>query len=420
MEYLLIRGGRPLRGSLRVQGSKNAALPMLAATLLCDGPCVLHNCPEIRDVHTALALLRGLGCEATLTGGCARLDAAQRCGTRLDPALAGSMRGSVLLLGALLAAAGEAHVPLPGGCDLGARPIDLHLRGLETLGARVRCEDGVLSCSGKLHSGVVLLRYPSVGATENLMLAACGADGPVTILGAAREPEIEALAGFLNACGGCVEGAGSAILRVTPRPLRGGHDTVPGDRMAASTLLCAVAASGGSLTLHGVEPQQLSPVLRALRAAGCSLREAQGRLELKAGLLHAIPPVITGPCPAFPTDAQPLLMAALLRAEGATLFDETVFEDRYRHVPALRSLGASIRVAGRVACVSGVASLHGAAMTATDLRGGAAMLIAALAAEGESRLYALSHLRRGYADLPRELNSLGASLTHLTQEPDSR
>lgn len=412
MNFIRVCGGNRLRGTLRVQGAKNAALPILAATLLCGERCELRGCPDISDVHTAVAILRSLGCEAAFDQGIVTVDAKNACITQIAPALAGRMRSSVTFLGPLLARFGAACVPLPGGCVLGTRPLDLHLAGLEALGAEASCAGGAIVCRGRLHGGTVILRYPSVGATENLMLAACGACAPVTVLGAAKEPEIEDLAGFLNACGADVRGAGSARICVHRGVRHGCVYDILSDRMAAASYLCVAAACGGSLTLLGARPAQIKPVLDTLCAAGCRISAENDRITLAADALHAAPPVVTGPYPAFPTDAQAPVMAALLRAEGTTVFDETVFENRYRHVPALCRLGADIRVQGSIASVRGVCSLRGAVMEATDLRGGAAMLIAALSAEGESRIYAPEHLARGYEHLTENLTALGARITN--------
>lgn len=410
MEILHITGGRPLRGTLAVQGSKNAVLPLLAAAAAVPGRCVLLGCPPIRDLDVTLALLEGLGVSCRRTGDRVETDAAGPLSTAPDPALAGQLRSSVLLLGALLGRCGTARIPLPGGCVLGARPLDLHLRGLETLGVSVRCEEGLLICRGRPRSGTVPLPYPSVGATENLMLAALGAEGPVRILGAAREPEIRDLADFLNACGAEIRGAGSGCVRVVPGPLRGALHRVLPDRMEAATWLCAAAATGGELTLTGLRPAQLRPVLELLARAGCRLTEGPERLTLRAGPLQAPGLVVTGPYPAFPTDAQAPLMAALLRAAGTTVFQETVFSDRFRHVPALRAMGAQIETAGRVARVRGVPALRGAELAATDLRGAAALAVAALSAAGESRITDAWHLDRGYGRFAERLRTLGADV----------
>ncbi len=410
METLTILGGQPLRGTLAVQGSKNAVLPILAAAAAIPGRFALTNFPPIRDGIVTRELLEGLGVRTFLRGDCLRLDSTGPVGSAPDPKLAGRLRSSVLFLGALLARNGKAAIPLPGGCVLGARPLDLHLTALEALGVCVRCEPGRLVCAGRPRGGTVLLRYPSVGATENLMLAALGAAGPVCILGAAREPEIRDLADFLTACGARIRGAGTACLRIEPAPLHGAAHRVLPDRMEAATWLCAAAATGGSLTLTGLRPDHLRPVLKTLSRAGCRITEQSGRLTLCAGPLRAAGPVVTGPYPAFPTDAQAPVMAALLRAAGSTVFEETVFEARFRHVPALRALGADIETAGQLARVRGVKSLHGARIAATDLRGAAAMVIAALAAEGETTLSQAWHLDRGYGDFVERLQSLGAEV----------
>lgn len=409
MDTIYINGGRPLRGTLAVQGSKNAALPLLAAAAAVPGKTVLLHCPPIRDVAVTRALLHGLGVPSRQSGDRLELDASD-VGTAPDAALAGQLRSSVLLLGALLSRHGHAEIPLPGGCVLGARPLDLHLSGLEALGVRVLCEDGVLHCQGRPTGGTVHLPYPSVGATENLMLAALGASGPVCICGAAKEPEIRDLAVFLNACGANITGAGSDCVRMTPAPLHGASHRVLPDRIEAATWLCAAAATGGCLTLTELRPAHLRPVLELLSRAGCEITQTETTLTLRAGALTSPGTVVTGPYPAFPTDAQAPMMAALLLAEGITQFEETVFENRFRHVCALRALGASIDCTGRIASVRGVKALHGAAMSATDLRGAAAMVCAALSAQGESRITQAWHLDRGYGDLIRRLRTLGADV----------
>ncbi len=410
MDTIYINGGRPLRGTLAVQGSKNAVLPLLAAAAAVPGKTVLLHCPPIRDVAVTRALLHGLGVSSCRHGDAIELDAASAVGTAPDAVLAGQLRSSVLLLGALIGRHGSAEIPLPGGCVLGARPLDLHLSGLEALGVRVVCEDGVLRCQGRPSGGTVRLPYPSVGATENLILAALGAAGPVCIHGAAKEPEIRDLAVFLNACGAQITGAGTGLVRIMPSPLHGASHRVLPDRMEAATWLCAAAATGGCLTLTELRPAHLRPVLEVLSRAGCDVTETETALTLRAGALTAPGTVVTGPYPAFPTDAQAPVMAALLLAEGLTRIEETVFENRFRHVPALRALGADIDCTGRTACVRGVKALHGAALTATDLRGAAAMVCAALSAQGESKITQAWHLERGYGQLIQRLRTLGAEI----------
>ena len=408
LETLRIGGGRPLSGTLAVQGSKNAVLPILAATAAIPGRFTLTHCPSIRDVAVTLRLLNALGVEAALCGDTLRVDSRAAVGTAPDPAEAGRLRSSVLLLGALLTRCGQAEIPLPGGCVLGARPLDLHLSSLEALGVRIRCENGRLLCFGRPAGGTVLLRCPSVGATENLILAALGADGPVRILGAAREPEILDLADVRNACGAEVRGAGSSCVLVRPAPLHGARHRILPDRMEAATWLCAAASAGGTLRLTDLRPEQLQPVTELLARAGCEIRLTEDSVTLRGPALRAPGTVVTGPYPAFPTDAQAPLMAALLKADGTSCFEETVFSERFRHVPALRALGAQIETAGSLARVRGVRSLHGAELRGTDLRGTAAMVVAALAAEGETRITEACYLDRGYAHFVERLQSLGA------------
>ena len=408
LEALQIIGGRPLTGTLRVQGSKNAALPILAAAAALPGRFALDNCPDIRDVTVLRQLLAGLGIETRRDGTRLLVNSLEAAPEAPDPRLSGQLRASVLLLGALLARWGRAEIPLPGGCLLGARPLDLHLGALEALGVEVCCREDRLLCRGRPRGGTVILRYPSVGATENLLLAALGASGPVRILGAAREPEIQDLAAFLRACGLQITGAGSGCICLRPGPLHGAAHRILPDRMEAATWLCAAAATGGRVTLEGLRPRQLEPLLRALVSAGCRMRQGADWLRLEAGPLAAIAPIVTGPYPAFPTDAQAPLMGALLRADGVTIFEETVFENRFRHVPALGAFGARIETAGRVARVTGVERLHGASVEATDLRGAAALVIAALAAQGESQITQARHLDRGYENFAARLRQLGA------------
>ena len=408
MNTIYITGGRPLAGTLAVQGSKNAVLPILAATASIPGRFVLTNCPDIRDVAVTRSLLEGLGLEARFAEGLMTVDSRGPIRPAPDPALAGALRSSVLLLGALLARLGEAEIPLPGGCVLGERPLDLHLTALEQLGVRVQCGSDRLLCRGRPTGGTVILPYPSVGATENLLLAALGASGPVRLIGAAREPEIRDLAVFLKSCGARITGAGTPCLRIEPAPLHGTVHRILPDRMEAATWLCAAASAGGELELTNLLPDQLRPVIGLLRSAGCEITETKQTLTLRAGPLHSPGPVMTGPYPAFPTDAQAPLMAALLQASGVTLFQETVFSDRFRHVPALRTLGAQIEVRGDLARVRGVCTLRGGEIAATDLRGGAAMVIAALAAEGKTVIREAWHLDRGYSHFVERLRQSGA------------
>ena len=418
MSYLEIRGGRPLSGRVRVQGAKNSALPILAAALLAPGESAIRNCPRLTDVSATLDILRLLGCRVEREGDEVRVDAA--CLERRDipHSLMREMRSSVIFLGALLARLGEAELSYPGGCELGPRPIDLHLASLRALGAEIREEQGaLLARAGRngLRGREICLSIPSVGATENVMLAACGAEGTTTIVGAAREPEIEDLQGFLRCLGARVSGAGSPVVTVTGgAPLHPGEYRVMGDRIAGATYLCAAAAAGGEVELSGLDPGTLTAVLDCLERAGCEVHTGGEILSLTArGHLRGIGAVRTAPYPGCPTDAQAILMAALAGGEGSTLFVENMFDSRYHHVDELRRMGAEIQVAGRAAMVTGAGRLRGAEVRSADLRGGAALAVAGLGAEGITRVTGLPHIRRGYEDLARDLRCLGADVREI-------
>ena len=417
MSFYEICGGRPLRGELRVQGAKNSALPILAAALLAPGQSVIRNCPDLSDVTAALEILRLLGCRTVREGDAVLIDASQLTGCGIPDRLMREMRSSVIFLGALLARLGRAELSYPGGCELGPRPIDLHLAALRGLGAEITEEQGRLTCTqGQGLAGRELcLSIPSVGATENAMLAACGARGLTTIVGAAREPEIVDLQRFLNAMGARVSGAGSPMITIQGgAPLHPAEHTVMGDRIAAATYLCAVGAAGGELRLTGVDPADLAAVCCCLEEAGCRLTSGPDHILLESrGPLQSIPTVRTAPYPGFPTDGQAILMAALTGGQGTTMFVENMFDSRYGHVDELRRMGADIRVDGRVAVVTGVGRLHGAAVRSTDLRGGAALVVAGLGAEGTTEVSDLHHICRGYEKLPQNLRALGADIQEL-------
>lgn len=424
MSQLIIRGGRPLSGEIAVQGAKNSVLPILAATLLNRGETILRGCPRLRDVEASVRILHHLGCQARWEHDALVVNTIAMQTSEISDSLMREMRSSAIFLGAILSRCGRADLSYPGGCELGPRPIDLHLTGLRDLGAEIDEDGGMLHCrAARMTGSELLLSLPSVGATENLMLAACGAEGTTTISNAAREPEIVDLQNFLNACGARVEGAGSSTVTVEGlRPLHGCTYRVIPDRIAAATCLCAAASAGGTIYVRGAVEPHLATVTAALREAGCTIRSDAGGITCScAHGLNAIRPVRTAPYPGFPTDAQAILMAALLRSRGSTVFEENIFISRYRHVDELTRMGAQIRTVGRVAVVTGVERLHGAPVRATDLRGGAALCVAALAAEGESHISGLHHIDRGYEDLARDLRELGAEIvrtekTEPTQE----
>jgi len=413
MELWHIRGGQRLEGACFVQGSKNASLPILAASILCPLRCELRNVPQLRDVDAALRILRHLGCRAEQRGSDVYIDSTGLSCSSIPHALMEEMRSSVIFLGALIARCGEARMSLPGGCQLGKRPIDLHLAALREMGAEIEQEGTEIVCRpSRLHGAELRLPFPSVGATENILLAACTARGETVIHGAAREPEIVALQDYLCAMGAQVSGAGSETVTIRGiRPKEQVSCRIIPDRIVAATIACAAAATGGDVELRGVDPRHFSTVLYFLNQAGCDIISGSRSVRVSAReRLRGIGELETAPYPGFPTDAQPVLMAALLQAEGRTAITENIFENRYRQVPELCRLGADITTAGRRAEIWGVDCLHGAALTASDLRGGAAMIVAGLAAQGETVICDDGHVTRGYERFDMRLRSLGADI----------
>ena len=413
MNVFRIQGGRPLSGSVRVQGAKNSVLPILAATLLSTGTCVLRRCPRLTDVDHTLDILRHLGCKVEREGETVTVDASAPSGWEVPDSLMREMRSSVVFLGPILGRMGQAELTYPGGCELGPRPIDLHLSALRALGADIQEKNGRLCCKGKLRGADITLSLASVGATENAMLAAVAAEGTTTITNAAREPEIVDLQEFLCALGAKVRGAGSSVIVIEGGvPLHGGEHTVLADRIVAATYLSAVACAGGEGEIDGVDWRQLSTVTAVLTEAGCGVKSTGHSIFIRAPeRLRAVRPSRTAPYPGFPTDAQAVVMAALCKGSGATVFAENMFDSRYRHVDELSRMGADIRVEGRVAVVCGVPRLFGARVRAADLRGGAALVVAGLGAEGETTVSGVRHILRGYADLAGDLTALGAKIS---------
>ena len=414
MELWHIRGGKRLEGACFVQGSKNASLPILAASVICPASTQLLNVPQLRDVDAALRILRHLGCRAEQRDGEVSIDSRSLSSCNIPHSLMEEMRSSVIFMGALVARCGEARLSLPGGCQLGKRPIDLHLSALRQMGAEIREDGGEIFCSApRLKGAEIVLPFPSVGATENIMLAACAAKGETVIHGAAREPEITALQDYLRAMGADVRGAGTDTVVIGAlRPEKHIACRIIPDRIVASTIACAAACTGGNVELRGIDPRQFSTVLRFLNQAGCDIISTDRSVRLRSeGELKAVGEVSTAPYPGFPTDAQPVLMAALLKAKGMTRITENIFENRYRQVPELCRLGADIVTHGKTAEIWGVECLHGTALTATDLRGGAAMIVAGLSADGETVICDDGHITRGYERFDMRLRSLGAEIT---------
>jgi len=413
MDAIRICGGNRLEGEIPLHGAKNSALPLLAATLLAADVSVIENCPKLTDVSASIAILQHLGCLVTRAGDGVVVDATHlRCG-RVPDDLMRQMRSSIVFLGAILARLGEAVLIHPGGCELGPRPIDLHLSALRRLGVTVEEEYGRIRCTAtRLRGADITLPFPSVGATENILLAACTADGTTVLRHAAREPEIADLCTYLNACGARITGGDSGTLVIEGVPqLHGARHVVMADRIEAATYLACAAVTAGDVCLRRCPALPVSPVFSHLEQAGCTITPSGDTLRITApARLRGLGTIRTLPYPGFPTDAAAPLLAAACVGDGTTVCIETIFENRYRYVDELTRMGARIRVDGRVAVVEGVPLLHGAAVACTDLRGGAALLVAALAAEGESTLTELHHLDRGYEDPVGCLQRVGACL----------
>lgn len=411
MEKYYVRGGGRLSGELQIHGAKNAVLPILAGALLCDR-CLLHGCPELSDVTAACNILGYLGCDVTRTGNDIAISGDGPARREIPDELMREMRSSVVFLGAIIARCKQARISLPGGCELGPRPIDLHISALENLGVVVKEDHGYIECSvpAELHGARISLPFPSVGATENIMLAACLAEGETVIHNAAREPEIADLAGFLNAAGAKVRIMENGSIAITGvKKLSEAEYTVIPDRIAAATYLCCAAITGGELLLRNVIPEHLTAVFPVLEEAGCTIKQNHDNILLKAPERpKPLKLVRTMPYPGFPTDAQSPMMALSCIAGGTSVYIENIFESRYKHAAELARMGAHISVEGRVAVVEGVKSLHGATVFCTDLRGGAALVCAALAAEGESEIARISHIERGYQNFDKNLSALGA------------
>lgn len=411
MSELLITGGTRLGGAVTVHGAKNSALPILAACVLCRGECTLHRCPALSDVQASIDILRHVGCTVTQENDTVTVNASDVTGNDIPEHLMRKTRSSIVFLGALTARTGEARVSLPGGCELGPRPIDLHLEGLSRLGASITEHHGCLQCtlSGHFFGEAISLSFPSVGATENILLAAATAKGTTVLTGGAREPEIFDLIAFLRAAGARIEVRPDAFVIEGVPALHGCSHTIIPDRIEAATYLSAGAVTGGTLLVSPVVPEHLAPVLPLFSECGCHLKQWEESLLLTAPpRLLPLKLVRSLPHPGFPTDAVAPLLAAVTTANGVSVFVETIFESRYKYVDELRRLGANVKTEGRVAVVEGVARLQAADVRCTDLRGGAALVVAALAAEGTTKITALHHLDRGYFDLCRGLQSLGA------------
>ncbi len=412
-DHFVIRGGRKLDGTLRVPGAKNAVLPLLAACLLSEDEVVLQDCPRLTDVENMIRILRGMGVKIRMEGSTLLADPSGAQDSALPAGVSGELRSSIFLLGSILSRFGRADCPYPGGCDIGLRPIDLHLKGLRAMGVRIEEAGGRILCHpSRLVGADIVLDYPSVGATENIMMAAARAEGTTVIMNAAQEPEIADLGDMINAMGGRVNGAGESVVTIQGvRKLHGvTHRMIP-DRIVAGTYLMAAAITGGDVLLTQACPLHLSPVLHKLESMGCrvQVRGSQVRLQGAQPLMGASR-IDTLPYPGFPTDLQAQIFALATVARGSTMIVENVFENRFRHAPELVRMGARVEIAGRVATIRGVDRLHGATVSATDLRAGAALVLAGLNAEGSTRVENIAHIDRGYEAMERDLTALGADI----------
>ncbi len=410
MDCLVITGGRRLEGRVNAAGAKNAALPILAATLLGGGACTISNLPQVRDVATMLTLLSLLGVSVKREEGRVVVDATHVQSLEAPYDLVKTMRASILVLGPLLARFGEAVVSLPGGCAIGPRPVDLHLDGLRKLGATVSVDYGYIRARAPTLEGCRIdFEIPTVTGTENLLMAACLAKGTTVLNNAAMEPEIVDLAAFLNKRGARISGAGSGRLVIEGVPALHGaaHEVMP-DRIEAGTYLIAGAMTGGHVEVNRCVPEHLEVVLSTLRQCGAALSERARSITIEATTRLKARDVQTFPYPGFPTDLQAQMMALMCLAEGTSVMTESVFAGRFLHVPELQRMGAAITVDGHRAVVKGLDRLSGAPVMASDLRASAALLLAGLAAEGETRISRIYHLERGYEHIEDKLQGLGA------------
>lgn len=422
MDQLVIKGPSKLSGSVKVSCAKNAYLPILAGVLLNPKLTHLRNLPDLRDIHTMCKLLGMLGVKITKKGDLTTFDASNFTNTEATYELVKTMRASIFVLGPLMARKSNAKVSLPGGCAIGARPIDLHLTNLEKMGATITLEEGYVKAEGKMTGTNLVLAFPSVGATENLMMAAVLADGKTTIGNCALEPEITDLANFLNKMGARIEGIGTKTLvieGVMESELCEVEYEAIGDRIEASTYVMAALATNSKLTVEGFDPDHIGFVTEKLIEMGANLTVGKNSLTVEPSILKGVK-VDTAPYPGFPTDAQAQIMALACLIDGNSLITENIFENRFMHVPELKRLGARITVKGNSSFIEGGFKLTGAPVMATDLRASAALIIAALAAKGTTTIRRVYHLDRGYADLDNKLRGIGVDVIRENPELNSK
>ncbi|MCR9072604.1 MAG: UDP-N-acetylglucosamine 1-carboxyvinyltransferase [Alphaproteobacteria bacterium] len=421
MDQIRVRGGRPLHGTIPISGAKNAALPLMAASLLTGAPVNLTNVPDLADIASMTSLLRQHGVRIDRHGTDMAMDASRIDSTTAPYDLVRKMRASVLVLGPLVARFGQAQVSLPGGCAIGNRPVDLHLKGLADLGAEVSIEAGYIDAkapNGRLRGGRVTFPFVSVGATENLLMAAALAEGESVLINAAREPEIADLAKLLTAMGAEIEGAGSDTIHIQGRPdLGGAEHRVVADRIETGTYAMAAAIAGGDVLLADTDLALIDAAAETLRDAGVAIETVDGGIRVSRGEDRVLGvDMMTEPYPGFPTDLQAQFMSLMTVSRGASMITETIFENRFMHVPELSRMGANITVHHASAMVRGVETLKGAQVMATDLRASVSLVLAGLAAEGETVINRIYHLDRGYQDLVGKLSACGADVARVGSE----
>ncbi len=417
MEKLVVNGGKRLEGKVKISGAKNAVLPIIAASLLGTSPSILEEVPDLEDVRTISEVLGHLGVKVANGGNnTLNIDSSVISSCEAPYELVRKMRASFLIMGPLLARCGKAKISLPGGCAIGTRPIDLHLKGFDALGAKIDCGEGYIEASAPngLKGARIYLDFPSVGATENIIMAACMAEGQTILENPAHEPEIIDLVNYLNVMGANIKGAGTNIIKIEGvKALKGCNYTIIPDRIEAGTYMVAAAMTNGDVYIENALSEHLKPVIAKLKEAGVFIQEEINGIRVKGtGNIKAVD-IKTLPYPGFPTDMQAQLMAMLTIADGSGIVSETVFENRFMHVDELKRMGANIKVDGRSAIVDGVKKLSGCQVKATDLRAGAAMVLAGLVAEGETQIGCIHHIDRGYDGLVDKLCNLGADIKRI-------